>query len=171
MNAGMNWQWRWWRSVWFWVGLWVLAFLVWIWVGSYKQAPQVAFPIARDMPGARYRSADWEVMLQRGTVVVVRSIDSNAPAGMTVRREMPTVSILLKGSTPAGRSWWGKRQWLRAPYVTGRDPFAGMSTVVRAWWFPFGVVVLAHVVVWVGAMWWWQRRMRRRWEESRVVEG
>ena len=160
----------WWRSVGFWLGLWVLVFLLWVWVDSYSRVPQLSFPVTMDGPGWRLTGAGVEVAVQRGRVVVGQQHVPNPPAGMTTRTLRPRVRYEAAGQGVTGDAWWGTRQFTWHMDDAGAN-FNGVRREMQWWWFPFAVVVGVYVGAWLLGMWLWRRWMTRRGKREMGAKG
>jgi hypothetical protein len=93
------WRVPWRRSVGFWLGLWVLAFLVWMWVDSFSNVSRVESLRYVRSEHVSTGETGWRVGLQRGRISYAGAVLHDAPRG-TVSFKRPLTSLRHGGWGP-----------------------------------------------------------------------
>ena len=157
------------RSVWFWLGCFVLLFLVWAWVDSYETGTLVyrqtlvakvkGPPAATSSPGPMSMYYETPIVfgvnaagLESGRIVLSYTSVSNPGPGVVVQR----------GDLACRRSA-ARTEFLPPMFLMEKRHDTGVKTatvlrygaVVPVW----GVVVL-YVMLCAGVLVWWRRRVR-----------
>ncbi|MEK7951661.1 hypothetical protein [Luteolibacter soli] len=160
-----RWAKPWWRSVGFWIGAWVLAFLVWAWVDSFWHQSQVTHGVWVEFPGADgsgFVGGKWT--LQQGSLVISDGKPMDATPDLRLTGEWPVFSRWSEGEFGRGvEGLWGMRweDWKVSENVGGGPVHRWVTVRMTDRWCHFGFVVAGYVVVWVSVMFlwrWWRWR-------------
>lgn len=155
------WRVPWWRSVGFWLGAWVLVFLIWVTVDSFSNLWIVRSRGWVMNRGSSVGEVGWRVALEHGTLAYVRTGVHERTAGTATF--MRPLSLHHGGGqgvdTP---SPWGTESTMN---LLEEEP-ERLSLKTTRFWFPFVLVVTGYVGVWMGSLAMWRRWMRRRWEAT-----